>query len=196
MIDRDRPSPSTCLKWSRSRGIVRSIEVRDLFERFVPEARANQAGVTWWIVWRSCAVATPAWSFDLHGARCPVQELPQGGDVGENVGPDLTKIGDQVNKAALLGEILDPSKTIDPQSATYLLETKDGRVMKRPGGRANQGCAWCLRTPRARRSRSASAEIDRLVSAVALADARAVARPSDGAAGGGFVGVPGVVTVR
>ncbi len=51
------------------------------------------------------------------------------GEVGENVGPDLTKIGAKYNKAALLDQILEPSRTIDPQFVTHLLETKDGRIV-------------------------------------------------------------------
>ena len=49
--------------------------------------------------------------------------------MGETVGPDLTKIGAKYNKAALLDQILEPSKTIDPLFIAHLLETKDGRVV-------------------------------------------------------------------
>ena len=94
-------------------------------------------------------------------AQC--KSCHKAGDVGETVGPDLTKIGAKYNKPALLDQILEPSKTIEPQYTTYLLETKDGRVFERTGGRENQGCASCSRTLRARRSEVPSAEIDRLV---------------------------------
>ena len=49
--------------------------------------------------------------------------------MGVGVGPDLTKIGAKYDKAGLLEQILEPSKTIDPAFAAYLLETKDGRVV-------------------------------------------------------------------
>ena len=60
-------------------------------------------------------------------AQC--KSCHKAGNVGETVGPDLTKIGAKYNKPALLDQILDPSKTIEPQYSTYLLETKDGRVL-------------------------------------------------------------------
>ena len=117
------------------------------------------------------------------------------GDVGETVGPDLTKIGAKYNKAALLDQILEPSKTIDPQFITYLLETKDGRVLTglvvekterrgRAQGRPGQDDQGPERGDRA------------ACSAVALADAGAVAPRPDGAAGGRLAGVPGVAAVK
>jgi putative heme-binding domain-containing protein len=41
----------------------------------------------------------------------------------------LAKIGSKYTKAILLEQILEPSKTIDPQFVAYLLETKDGRAL-------------------------------------------------------------------
>src|SRR5262249_53497152 len=51
------------------------------------------------------------------------------GEVGEAVGPDLTKIGAKYDRVGLLDQILEPSKTIDPQYVAHLLETKDGQVI-------------------------------------------------------------------
>ncbi len=51
------------------------------------------------------------------------------GNIGESVGPDLTGIGLKYDRIALLDQILEPSRTIDPQYVSYLLETKDGRVL-------------------------------------------------------------------
>ena len=128
-------SPSRCgATWSRSRGTVRSVEVRDLFERFIPEdERVKRLGD---VVDRTAILA-------LRGDRergrlvftanaaAQCKSCHKAGDVGENVGPDLTKIGTKYNKPALLDQILEPSKTIEPQYTTYLLETKDGRVSER-----------------------------------------------------------------
>ena len=123
----------TCgAKWSRSRGTVRSVEVRDLFERFIPEGeRVKRLGD---VVDRSAILALRG---DAARGRLIFTTNPaaqcktchKAGDVGENVGPDLTKIGAKYNKPALLDQILEPSKTIDPQYISYLVETKDGRVL-------------------------------------------------------------------
>jgi putative heme-binding domain-containing protein len=108
------------------------VEVRDLFERFIPEdqrvkrlgdavdraailALAGDAG-------RGRAVFT-----DNPAAQC--KTCHKAGAVGETLGPDLTKIGAKHSKAVLLDQILEPSKTIDPPYVTHLLETKDGRII-------------------------------------------------------------------
>ena len=61
-------------------------------------------------------------------AQC--KSCHKAGDVGETVGPDLTKIGSQVQQARLARP--DPGALEDDRPAiyvTYLLETKDGRVL-------------------------------------------------------------------
>ncbi|MBI2949202.1 MAG: dehydrogenase, partial [Verrucomicrobia bacterium] len=45
---------------------------------------------------------------------------------GTAVGPDLSRIGQKLNRARILEAILEPSKDIDPQYAGYLLDTKSG----------------------------------------------------------------------
>jgi putative heme-binding domain-containing protein len=84
------------------------------------------------------------------------------GDLGENVGPDLTKIGAKHNKAALLDQILEPSKTIEPPYIAHLIETKDGRVSS---GllveRTNE--AVVLKDAQGKTSKVPLAEIDRFV---------------------------------
>src|SRR5439155_8692098 len=44
------------------------------------------------------------------------------------IGPDLTQIGKKLDKAKLLENILEPSKTIDPQFVSQLVETTSGEV--------------------------------------------------------------------
>jgi len=108
------------------------VEVRDLFERFVPEAeRVKRLGD---VIDRAAILALggdAARGRLIFTANLAVQckSCHKAGDVGETVGPDLTKIGAKYNKAALLDQILEPSKTIDPLFITHLLETKDGRVL-------------------------------------------------------------------
>jgi putative heme-binding domain-containing protein len=45
------------------------------------------------------------------------------------VGPELSKIGAKYSRVALLEQILEPSKIIDPKYVSYLVQTSDGRVL-------------------------------------------------------------------
>jgi len=49
------------------------------------------------------------------------------GDKGVSLGPDLSAIGKTRSKAELLDSILQPSAKVDPQYASYLVKTHDGR---------------------------------------------------------------------
>jgi putative heme-binding domain-containing protein len=108
------------------------VEVRDLFERFIPEGeRVKRLGD---VIDRASILslrgdaARGRQVFTINpAAQC--KTCHKAGDVGETVGPDLTKIGAKYNKATLLDQILEPSKTIDPQFVTHSLETKDGRIV-------------------------------------------------------------------
>jgi putative heme-binding domain-containing protein len=50
------------------------------------------------------------------------------GKEGQEVGPDLTLIGKKYDRAQILESLLEPSKTIDPAFATFLVETSRGGV--------------------------------------------------------------------
>ena len=109
-----------------------SVEVRDLFERYIPEAER---------VARLGEAINPKTILDLTGdvrrgrdvfmnnagARCKSCHRLEG--AGEVLGPDLAKIGAKYPRAELLRQILEPSQTIDPKFATYALETKSGQVV-------------------------------------------------------------------
>jgi len=111
---------------------IPQVEIRDLFERFVPPGeRLKRLGD---VVDPAAILALPGDARRGRGifannpaAQC--KNCHRAGDVGENVGPELTKIGAKYSKAALLEQILEPSKTIEPQYAAFLVETKDGRVL-------------------------------------------------------------------
>jgi putative heme-binding domain-containing protein len=165
MIDRGQASPTLrrdVVAVARNSPLV---EVRDLFERFVPEAeRIKRLGD---VVDRAAILALRGDAargrliFTANtAAQC--KSCHKAGDVGENIGPDLTKIGTKHNKAALLGEILEPSKTIEPQYAAYLLETKDGRVLSGLAVERTKD-AVVLKDAQGKTIKVASAEIDRLV---------------------------------
>jgi uncharacterized repeat protein (TIGR03806 family) len=106
-------------------------EVRDLFERFLPEAQRTR---------RLGAVIDPAAIlaldgdieagrkifFEAEGVRC--RNCHQIGGKGTPLGPDLSEIGKQNNPAQLLEAMLDPSKKIDPKYLVYVVETDAGRI--------------------------------------------------------------------
>ncbi len=51
------------------------------------------------------------------------------GGTGGSVGPDLSQIGKKYTKALILENIVEPSKTIDPQYVTYVVETAAGQIL-------------------------------------------------------------------
>jgi uncharacterized repeat protein (TIGR03806 family) len=109
-----------------------AIEVRDLFERFIPEEeRVKRLGD---VVDRASILklaGDPGRGRDVFAGNPAAQckNCHKAGGTGETVGPDLTKIGTKYDRAALLDQILEPSRTIEPQYVAYQLETKDGRVI-------------------------------------------------------------------
>ncbi len=105
--------------------------VRDLFERFLPDAERPK---------RLGSVTRPADILALTGDRERGRKLfveraglacrtchRIGGEGGE-VGPDLSEIGKKYDRAKLLESILEPSKEIDPKYQGYLAATKEGQV--------------------------------------------------------------------
>jgi uncharacterized repeat protein (TIGR03806 family) len=109
-----------------------AVEVRDLFERFIPrEERAKRLGDVAdrraILSLRGDAGRGRAVFADNPAAQC--KTCHRTGDIGQAVGPDLTKIGSKYDRAAMLEQILEPSRTIEPQYTTYLVETKDGQVL-------------------------------------------------------------------
>jgi uncharacterized repeat protein (TIGR03806 family) len=109
-----------------------AVEIRDLFERFIPEQeRVKRLGDvvdrTAILALRGDAARGREVFTSNPAAQCKTCHKLT--DVGEAVGPDLSKIGAKYDRAGLLDQILEPSKTIDPQFVAYLLETTDGRVV-------------------------------------------------------------------
>jgi putative heme-binding domain-containing protein len=106
-------------------------EVRDVFERFLPEERR---------VKRLGSVVRPEQIlalagdmergrkvfFDAAGVQCRNCHRIQGR--GTEVGPDLDQLGKKYSRAVILENILDPSRQIDPKYLTYVAETKAGQV--------------------------------------------------------------------
>jgi putative heme-binding domain-containing protein len=105
--------------------------IRDLFERFVPEEqRVKRLGsvIQPDVILAATGVAARGKQlyFNTEGVQCKNCHLL--GGVGTALGPDLSKIGGKYNRAQLLETILDPSRSIEKQYVTYVLETRRGAV--------------------------------------------------------------------
>ncbi len=108
------------------------IQVRDLFERFLPpDQRVRRLG----------SVVNPEQILRIDGdvqrgqrifwetAGVACKNCHRIGKQGTEVGPDLSQIGKRLNRVQLLQSILQPSQRIDPQYVTYLVETDDGKLL-------------------------------------------------------------------
>jgi putative heme-binding domain-containing protein len=105
--------------------------VRDLFERFIPEdQRVKRLGT----VIQPAAIlaltgdAARGRQLFLEAAGVQCKNCHKLGEAGKPLGPDLTTIGKKLDRPRLLESILQPSLAIDPQFATWLVETTDGLV--------------------------------------------------------------------
>jgi putative heme-binding domain-containing protein len=110
--------------------------VRDLFERFAPPGTIAQ---------RLGPVVDAAKLLALKGDAARGRQVFYGangvaaeagglcsqchrvGNDGESFGPELTHIGTKYDRRLLLENILEPSKTIDPQFVTYVCRTTKGQ---------------------------------------------------------------------
>ncbi len=107
-----------------------SAEVKDLFERFLPEAdRIRRLGDAF----------APADILTLRGNRGRGEQLfaasstqcvscHRVGAVGKALGPDLDGIGAKYDRPTLLRHILEPSLLIEPKFVVQTVETKSGVI--------------------------------------------------------------------
>lgn len=105
--------------------------IRDLFERYLPEEQRTQ---------RLGSIIQPEQILALdgnlergitlfaHTSGVQCKSCHKIGDVGTDLGPDLSQIGKKYDKAKILENILDPSREIDPKFRVHLIETADGKV--------------------------------------------------------------------
>jgi uncharacterized repeat protein (TIGR03806 family) len=106
-------------------------EVRDLFERFLPEEqRVKRLGS---VIKPEQILALPGdpargrkLFFETSGVQCRSCHRIAG--QGTEVGPDLDQIGKKYDRAQILDQILFPSKQIDDKYLAYVLETKQGQA--------------------------------------------------------------------
>jgi putative heme-binding domain-containing protein len=106
-------------------------QVADLFERFLPdERRVKRLGTVINPQDILRLKGDPARGkqlfFKSAGLQCANCHKVNG--TGSNVGPDLGQIGKKYTRAQILESILEPSKFIDPQYVSYVVETTDGQL--------------------------------------------------------------------
>jgi putative heme-binding domain-containing protein len=105
--------------------------IRDLFERFVPEEKRVQrlggsikpADI---LALKGDSTRGRVLFFEMAGVQC--KNCHKIGEQGQSVGPELTLIGKKLDKAKILENILEPSKSIEPQYVSQLVETTGGEV--------------------------------------------------------------------
>jgi putative heme-binding domain-containing protein len=106
--------------------------VRDLFARFLPEEKRDrtlglQVKPETILALNGDAARGRKLFFEPSGAQCHTCHRVQG--EGRDFGPDLSRIGAKYDRAQLLENILEPSRTIDPAYAGFTVETEDGAAL-------------------------------------------------------------------
>jgi uncharacterized repeat protein (TIGR03806 family) len=171
---------SAALKQAHMLGIVRNLdspivkrgagsdvpEIRDLFERFLPEQqRVKRLGS---VVRPEQILAIPGdidrgrrLFFDGQGVQC--RNCHRIGGKGIEVGPDLDAIGKKYTRSQILENILDPSRQIEPKYLSYFVETKSGK-MHRGLLVSRDSAKVVLKSPENKLIEVKSDDIDRLVS--------------------------------
>ncbi len=106
-------------------------EVRDLFERFIPATeRVERLGDAIDPALILNLVGDPARGRDGFFAPGATQcrSCHRIGGVGVALGPDLDAIGTKYEKAELLRQTIEPSRSIDPKYMLLVIATTDGQV--------------------------------------------------------------------
>jgi putative heme-binding domain-containing protein len=106
--------------------------IRDLFEPFVPEEqRVKRLGDAIKSAELLKLAGDAARGKELFhktaGVQCRSCHRIAGD--GTELGPDLSQIGKKLDRAKLLESILDPSRNIEPQFVTWVVETTAGKVV-------------------------------------------------------------------
>ncbi|MBT4866169.1 MAG: c-type cytochrome [Planctomycetaceae bacterium] len=106
-------------------------QIRDLFERFLPEEQrtkrlGNVVKPEELLALNGNAERGRIVFFEAAGVQCKNCHKIQG--KGKEVGPDLSQIGKKYKPAELLDTILNPSKKIEKEYLTYIAETIAGKV--------------------------------------------------------------------
>jgi uncharacterized repeat protein (TIGR03806 family) len=132
-LDRtSNPFPASVRKQAiRLGGTHAEIQVRDLFERFLPDSqRVKRLGTvvkpTELLALRGDALRGRSLFLTAKGVQC--RNCHRIAKQGKSVGPDLDGVAKKNDRRALLESILQPSKKVDPKFRAILVETVQGRV--------------------------------------------------------------------
>ena len=115
----------------RQAAAVTRPEIRDLFERFLPESqRSKRLGtvVNADDILKLKGNENAGRSLFLESQTLQCRNCHKIGDQGKSLGPDLVQIGKRLNRTQLLQSILTPSEKIDSKFRTWIVETTAGRV--------------------------------------------------------------------
>ncbi len=132
-IDSDMRLPSAVKQQILSKAIAAPLEpVHDLFRRFDPkEAMTVHLGTNFdragLVARAGDAIHGRKVFFESAGGLCAKCHRIDG--QGTDFGPDLSHIATKYDKAALLENIVEPSKTIAEGFTSYLVKTKGGDVI-------------------------------------------------------------------
>ncbi|MBM3837579.1 MAG: c-type cytochrome [Verrucomicrobia bacterium] len=124
-------SPSYAAELLDKAAIHPAFQVRDLFERFLPEEkRPKKLGASVKpgeiLALKGDAARGRKIFFQEGSSQC--QQCHRLENQGREFGPDLSHIASKYDRAQILDNILFPSKVIEPNFITYQVETKDDLI--------------------------------------------------------------------
>lgn len=108
------------------------VQIRDLFEHFLPEQQRTKrlgTAIDPQEILRLAGNGSSGRELFLSTEGVQCKNCHQIAKEGRDVGPELTAIGKKYTRQQLLESILQPSKVIDPKYVTYLIETTNGQVL-------------------------------------------------------------------
>ncbi|MDA0285224.1 MAG: PQQ-dependent sugar dehydrogenase, partial [Planctomycetota bacterium] len=108
-----------------------NIAVRDLFEPFLPDDRKTERlgdSINAAELLQLAGDAERGKNLFLNSNGIQCRNCHRVGQQGKPLGPELTQIGKKLDKAKLLDSLLEPSRTVDPKFAAWLVETDEGKV--------------------------------------------------------------------
>lgn len=109
----------------------RDANVRDLFERFIPEEqRTKLLGDNFdteaLVQMKGDASRGRELFANAAGLQC--RNCHRIGELGRAFGADLNDVGKRYQRRELLESLIDPSRKIDPKYMTYVLVNRDGKI--------------------------------------------------------------------
>ena len=131
-MQQERFAPATVAQVLERVGQHGDPAIRDLFESFLPEAaRAKRLGeaVQAAELLKLAGDSERGRKLFHEAAGVSCRNCHRVGETGRELGPELTRIGSKQGRAKLLENILEPSKSIEPQYVTWVIETKAGKVI-------------------------------------------------------------------